>query len=328
MGLTLARISAYFTDINHNIDKEVSMIGIIGSGNVGANTAFFLAEKGVDHVILFDIQDGLAQGKALDMMEAAPIRGYRTGILGTKDPDAVLDADIVIITAGAVRKPGMDRDALFRENREIVTTYAKKITRPETKVIIVSEPVDLLTTVFAQQSSLPAHQIMGLGGILDATRLRFLIARELGVSMENVATQVVGRHTDDMIILQDYCCVSGVPIENFLSKETIARLFDQTRQAGALIVELAGRASAYYGPSAVAADLAEAICRDTGRVLSVSRMLSGQFGIHGAALSLPCVVNRNGAATVLAPKLDKDQADTLTACAKMIKQTVKEDTHA
>jgi malate dehydrogenase len=304
------------------------MIGIIGSGNVGANTAFFLAEKGVDHVTLFDIQDGLAQGKALDMMEAAPIRGYRTGILGAKDLDAVLDAKIVIITAGAVRKPGMDRDALFRENREIITTYAKKITRPDTKVIIVSEPVDLLTTVFAQHSPLQSHQVMGLGGILDATRLRFLIARELGVSMENVAAQVVGRHTDDMIILQDYCCVSGVPIENFLSADTIAGLFDQTRKAGALIVELAGRASAYYGPSAVAADLAEAVCRDSGRVLSVSRMLSGQFGIQDVALSLPCVINGSGAATVLEPALNKAQINTLTGCAKMIKQTVKEDTHA
>jgi malate dehydrogenase len=304
------------------------MIGIIGSGNVGANTAFFLAEKGVDHVTLFDIQEGLAQGKALDMMEAAPIRGYRTVIMGTDDPEAVLDAKIVIITAGAVRKPGMDRDALFKENKDIIISYAKKITRPDTKVIIVSEPVDLLTTVFARHSSLPPHQVMGLGGILDATRLRFLIARELGVSMENVAAQVVGRHTDDMIILQDYCCVSGVPIENFMSAETIAGLFGQTRQAGALIVELAGRASAYYGPSAVAADLAEAVCRDTGRVLSVSRMLSGQFGIQNVALSLPCVINRSGAATVLEPVLNKEQIDTLNTCAKMIEQTVKEDTHA
>ncbi|MCF8076222.1 MAG: malate dehydrogenase, partial [Desulfotignum sp.] len=217
------------------------MIGIIGSGNVGANTAFFLAEKGVDHVTLFDIQDGLAQGKALDMMEPAPIRGYRTVISGTNDPQNVLDADIVIITAGAVRKPGMDRDALFQANKGIIIDYAKKITRPDTRVIIVSEPVDLLTTLFARHSSLFADKIMGLGGILDATRLRFLIADELGVSMENVAAQVVGRHSDDMIILQDYSCVSGVPNDHFLSRETLETLFEQTRQPGSLIVELAGR---------------------------------------------------------------------------------------
>lgn len=304
------------------------MIGIIGSGNVGANTAFFLAEKGVDHVTLCDIQEGLAQGKALDMMEAAPIRGYRTSIQGTDDPDTVLNADIIIITAGAVRKPGMDRDALFQENKDIIKTYAEKITNPGTKVIVVTEPVDLLTTVFAQHSPLPSHQIMGLGGILDATRLRFFIAKNLGVSMENVAAQVVGRHSDDMIILQDYCCVSGVPIETFMEKDILADLFDQTRQAGALIVDLAGRSSAYYGPSAVAAELAEAVCRDTGRVLSVSRVLTGQFGIHGAALSLPCVINRTGAAKVMAPRLEKGQIETLNISAQMIKKTVKEDTHA
>lgn len=304
------------------------MIGIIGSGNVGANTAFFLAEKGVDHVTLFDIQDGLAQGKALDMMEAAPIRGYRTVILGTEDPQDVLDADIIIITAGAVRKPGMDRDALFQTNKDIIIDYAEKITRPETLVIIVSEPVDMLTTLFARHSSLPADRIMGLGGILDATRLRFLIAQALGVSMENVAAQVVGRHSDDMIILQDYCCVSGIPVEHFLSKETIDRLFDQTRQAGSLIVELAGRASAYYGPSAVVADLAEAICHNTGRVLSVSRMLSGQFGITDAALSVPCVINHSGASRILEPCLDRKQIDLLKIGAQTIQSTLKEDTHA
>jgi malate dehydrogenase len=301
---------------------------MIGSGNVGANTAFFLAEKGVDHVTLFDIQDGLARGKALDMMEAAPIRGYRTTITGTDDPGAVLDADIVILTAGSVRKPGMDREALFHANRQIIIGYAEKITRPDTRVIIVSEPVDLLTTLFARHSPLSPDRIMGLGGILDATRLRFLIAHELGVSMENVAAQVVGRHSDDMIILEDYCCVSGVPVDHFLSKETIDRLFDQTRGAGSLIVELAGRASAYYGPSAVAADLAEAICHDTGRVLSVSRLLSGQFGITDAALSLPCVINRNGASTILTPRLDDSQIDTLKTGAQIIRQTLKEDTHA
>ena len=304
------------------------MIGIIGSGNVGANTAFFLAEKGVDHVTLFDIQDGLAQGKALDMMEAAPIRGYRTVILGTNDPQDVVNADIVIITAGAVRKPGMDRDALFQANKEIIIDYAQKITRPDTRVIIVSEPVDLLTTLFTRHSFLPADQIMGLGGILDAVRLRFLIADELGVSMENVAAQVVGRHSDDMIILKDYCCVSGVPIEHFLSTETIKRLFDQTREAGSLIVELAGRASAYYGPSAVAADLAEAISHDTGRVLSVSRMLTGQFDITDAALSLPCVINRSGASGILTPRLDDNQIKTLKTGARIIQKTLKEDTHA
>jgi malate dehydrogenase len=300
------------------------MIGIIGSGNVGANTAFFLAEKGVDHVLLYDIQEGMAQGKALDMMEAAPIRGYRTTLRGTDKADEILDCDVVIITAGAVRKPGMPRDELFQENRKIIEEYAQKITKPDTKVLIVSEPVDLLTTLFTRASSLPPNQIIGLGGVLDATRLRYLIAEELSVAMENVAAQVVGRHTNDMILLKDYCCVSGISIDNFMSSEKTDELFELTRNAGGLIVELAGRASAYYGPSAVAAELAEAICLDTGRLMSVSHVLSGQYGIADAAVSLPCVINKNGIAKVVEPNLSSDEVGVLKKSADGIVQTLKE----
>lgn len=300
------------------------MIGIIGSGNVGANTAFFLAEKGVDHVLLYDVQDGMAKGKALDMMEAAPIRGYRTTIKGADQPGDIFNCDIIIITAGAVRKPGMKRDALFLENKKIIEEYAEKITNPAAKVLIVSEPVDLLTTLFASKSALPSNQIMGLGGVLDATRLRYLIAKELSVSMENVAAQVVGRHTDDMILLKDYCCVSGISLDNFMDQKKIDELFEQTKQAGALIVDLAGRASAYYGPSAVAVELAEAICRDTGRVLSVSHMLTGQFGISDAALSLPSVITKTGISEVIEPQLNQEEIDGLKSSAQIITQTLKE----
>lgn len=300
------------------------MIGIIGSGNVGANTAFFLAEKGVDHVLLYDIQEDLAPGKALDMMEAAPIRGYRTTISGTNNPDDILDCEIVIITAGAVRKPGMKRDALFQENKKIIESYAGKITNPQTKVIIVSEPVDVLTTMFVNISKLPASQVMGMGTILDATRLRYLIADKLSVAMENVAAQVIGRHTDDMIMLKDYCCVSGISLDNFMSQGTIDQLFEETRNAGHLIVDLAGRASAYYGPSAVAVELAEAICRDTGRLMSVSSVLSGQFGIDGAALSLPSVIGKNGISQIVEPQLTDDQIDIFKRSAQLITETLKE----
>ncbi len=303
------------------------MIGIIGSGNVGANTAFFLAEKGVDHVMLYDTREGLAKGKALDMMEAAPIRGYRTSIQGTDNPDKVLGADIVIITAGAVRKPGMKRDLLFKENKEIIESYAQRITSPQTIVIIVSEPVDLLTTVFARNSSLPRNQIFGLGGALDATRLRYLIAKELKVSMENVTAQAVGRHTDDMILLESCCCVSGMSIDNFLSKEKIKELFDQTKNAGHLIVELAGRASSYYGPSAVTAELAEAIVMNPGRLFSVCHMLSGQFGINDVAISLPVILGRTGIRKTITPTLTPEEEAILKKSADLIGKTLEEETN-
>jgi malate dehydrogenase len=304
------------------------MIGIIGSGNVGANTAFFLAEKGVDDVILYDSQEGLAKGKALDMMEAAPIRGYRTRITGADTPGEILDCDIIIITAGAVRKPGMKRDELFLENKKIIDAYASKITNPDTKVIIVSEPVDVLTSVFVETSALPVNQIIGLGCVLDATRLRFLIAKELKVSMENVSAQVVGRHTDDMIILKNHCSVSGISLDSFFTPDQVEKLFEETRQAGRLIVDLAGRASAYYGPSAVVAELAEAICLDTGRLFSVSHVLSGTFGIEGVALSLPCVMNKNGISKVIQPRLSDEQIKVLRKSADLIARTIKEADHA
>ncbi|CCK80986.1 MULTISPECIES: malate dehydrogenase [Desulfobacula] len=300
------------------------MIGIIGSGNVGANTAFFLAEKGVDDVMLYDIRKGTAKGKALDMMEAAPIRGYRTQISGTDRPEDVLGCDIIIITAGAVRKPGMTRDALFWENKKIIDVYASKITGSDTKVIIVTEPVDFLTTVFARISGLPANQIMGIGGVLDATRLRFLIAEELKVSTENVSAQVIGRHMDDMIILKDYCSVSGISLDNFLSSDRMEEIFEKTRQAGNLIVDLARLAGAYYGPSAVVAEVAEAICHDTGRLLSVSHVLSGVFEISDVALSLPCVINKTGISRVIQPRLKDSQIKTLKKSADLIAKTIKE----
>ena len=304
------------------------MIGIIGSGNVGANTAFFLAEKGVDDVMLYDIQEGMAKGKALDMMEAAPIRGYRTQISGTDDPGDVLGCDIIVITAGAVRKPGMKREELYLENKKIIDTYAADITNPDAKVIIVPEPVDVLTTQFTRSCSLPAEQVMGLGGILDATRLRFFIARDLGVSMENVSAQVVGRHTDDMIILKDYCSVSGISLTQFMEPDQISGLFEETRQAGNLIVDLAGRASAYYGPSSVIAELVEAICLDTGRLMSVSHVLSGELGIDGLAVSLPCVIHKSGISKVVSPRLTPDEETRLKQSAEKIAITIKEADHA
>ncbi len=304
------------------------MIGIIGSGNVGANTAFFLAEKGVDDVMLYDCLEGLAKGKALDMMEAAPIRGYRTSITGADRPDQIFDCDIIIITAGAVRKSGMKRDELFLENKKIIDAYASKITNPDTKVIIVSEPVDLLTSVFVKSSGLSANQVVGLGSVLDATRLRYFIARDLKVSMENVSAQVVGRHTDDMIILRSYCSVSGISLDSFFSSDQVGKLFEETRQAGRLIVDMAERASAYYGPSAVAAELAEAICLDTGRLFSVSHVLPGTFGIKDVALSLPCVMNKAGISKVIQPRLSDEEIEGLRKSADLIARTIKEADHA
>jgi len=291
-------------------------IGIVGSGNVGANAAFFIAEKGVADVQLYDIQEGLSTGKALDMMEAAPIRGYMTKISGTDRKDVLLQSDIIMITAGKVREPGMKREDLFEANRPIIEDMADSLKGSTAKVIIVTEPVDLLTALFVKRSGMNRRQVMGLGGMLDSTRLRYLIAHEMNVSFENVSALVVGRHGSSMIALPEYSSVSGIPVTRLLPPEVIEQLLASTRNAGDLIVEMAQRASAYYGPSAAAADLAEAIYRDTRRVLSVSTLLDGEFDVKGVAMSLPSVIGRNGVEQVMKPHLDAQQVGLFQKSAK------------
>jgi malate dehydrogenase len=298
-------------------------IGIIGSGNVGANTAFFIAERNVAHVVLYDIQEGLSTGKALDMMEAAPVRGYDVRIQGTDRLEHVLANDIVIITAGSVRKPGMKREDLYGENAELITELAKSMAGSAAKIIMVSEPVDLLTALFVKESGMDRRQVMGLGGVLDSTRLRYLISQELGVTTENVQATVIGRHSDAMIPLRRYCTVSGVPIGQLIASDRIEELFEETRNAGNLIVDMAQRASSYYGPSAAATDLAQAVNMNTGRIMSVSMMLTGEYGIDGVAMSLPAVLGRNGIEQVMLPQLSGEEKQKLTRSAEDLKSMMK-----
>jgi malate dehydrogenase len=298
-------------------------IGIIGSGNVGANIAFFIAEKGVADVCLYDVKDGVSQGKSLDMMEAAPIRRYKTKIRGTDSFQEARSKDIVIITAGSVRSPGMKREDLFEQNRALITELAASFKGSESTVILVTEPVDLLTTLFVQESGMNENRVMGLGSYLDSTRLRYLLAKELGISPESVDATVIGRHSDDMIPLPDYCAVAGVPVKHLIEPERLESIFAETRGAGALIVDMAQRASAYYGPSAVAAELAEAILKDLKRTIPVSIMFTGQYGIRGAAMSLPAVIGAGGVVRVLEPRLTDEQKEKLTESAEAVRRVVE-----
>jgi malate dehydrogenase len=293
-------------------------IGIIGSGNVGANTAFFLAERGVADTLLYDVKEGLARGKALDMMEAAPIRGYVSRISGTDSFDDLMRCDILVVTAGAVRTPGMKREDLFATNRGVIAQIAAKLRGSPARVIVVTEPVDALTTLFVRQSGLPWQRVMGLGGSLDSTRLRYLIATALGVSTENVDATVIGRHSDAMIPLGRYSTVSGVPVTLLLPQDRLDVLYRVTRGAGDLIVDMAQRASAYYGPSAVAADLAEAVHRDSRRIIPVSLVFHGQYGIEGAAMSLPAVIGAGGIERVLEPRLTDRELAALKDSAAVV----------
>jgi malate dehydrogenase len=298
-------------------------IGIIGSGNVGANIAFFIAEKGVADVCLYDVKDGVSQGKSLDMMEAAPIRRYKTRIRGTDSFQEAISKDIVIITAGSVRSPGMKREDVFEQNRALITELAGSFKGAKNTVILVTEPVDLLTTLFIQESGMNENKVMGLGGYLDSTRLRYLLAKELGISPESVEATVIGRHSDEMIPLPGYCTVAGVPVKHLIEPERLESIFAETRGAGALIVDMAQRASAYYGPSAVAAELAEAILKDLKRTIPVSIMFTGQYGIQGAAMSLPAVIGAEGVVKVLEPRLTDEQKNKLTDSAEAVRRVVE-----
>ena len=303
----------------------MAQVSIIGSGNVGANAAFFIAEKGVTDVLLVDIQHDLSRGKALDIMEAAPIRRYRNILAGTDSIGDIRGSQMVVLAAGAIRKPGMRREDLYGVNSGLVRSLASEVARlaSESVVVVATEPVDSLTALFARESGMPRTRVLGLGGILDATRLRALIARELDVSMEIVSAMVVGRHSDDMICLPRYCSVSGVPLPLLLGPERIDALVRETRRAGGLVVELAKRSSAYYAPSAAIAELADSIHMNLNRIFPVSIGLEGEYGARDAALSLPAVIGEKGAVRIMTPELTPEETAAFLASAREIAALVK-----
>lgn len=297
-------------------------VTVIGSGNVGANTAFFIAERGITDVALYDIRDGLAKGKGLDMMEAAPIRKYRNRIWEAQSLDVVADTETVILTAGTVRTPGMKREDLFEKNRSIVSELAPELARlaPQAKFLVATEPVDLITTEFLKRSGLDRSRVMGIGGCLDVTRLRYFAAQELGLSPENISATVIGRHSDAMIVMLRYCSVSGLPLTSLLSEEQQRQIAEQTRQAGGLIVNMAQRSSAFYAPSAAIADLVDAIHMDLRRVTCVSLLFDGEYGISGVAMSLPAVIGGNGIERVITPSLTEEEQKRLRSSAGQLEK--------
>ncbi len=296
----------------------MALIGIVGSGNVGANTAFFAAEKNIAPIRMYDIKEGLSTGKALDMMEAAPIREYQYQIDGTDHLNDVMDAEVIIIAAGAVREPGMKRSDLFPINRDGIEEIASRLTGFGGVVVVVTEPVDPLVRLVVTTSGLPWQRVLGLGATLDSLRLRYLIASELKVDMGGVVATVIGPHSDDMIPLVHYTTVSGVPIAALLPPDRIEQLFEETRRAGDTILDYFRRATSYRGPAAAASDVAEAVIRDSRRTLPVSFMLTGQYGISNVSMSLPAVIGREGVIRVLEPRLSEQELSQFTASAATV----------
>jgi malate dehydrogenase len=302
----------------------MAWVSIIGGGNVGANAAFFIAEKGVTDVLVVDIQPGLSKGKMLDIMEAAPIRRYRNALIGSAALDDIAGARFVVVAAGAIRTPGMRREDLYTANAGLIASLAPRIAAlaPQSSVLIATEPVDSLTTLFVKRSGMARTRVMGLGGILDSTRLRALIARELDVAMETVSALVIGRHSDDMICLPRYCSVSGVPLPLLLAPARVAALVEETRTAGDLVVEMAKRSSSYYAPSAAVAELADAFHMNLKRIFSVSVVLQGEYGVRDTALSLPAVIGEEGIVRLLTPELTDQEKAIFVESSKKIAAAV------
>ncbi len=304
------------------MDKKIT---VVGAGNVGATTAQRLAEKALCDVVLVDIAEGLPQGKALDLTEAAPIEKHDAKISGSNDYEATKNSDIVIITAGIPRKPGMSRDDLLKTNTGIMKGVTSEIARfsPDAILIIVSNPLDAMCHVAMQTTGFPKNRIMGMAGVLDSARFRAFIAMELDVSVENTHAFVLGGHGDTMVPLPRYSTVAGIPITELLSRERIDSLVDRTRNGGAEIVGLLKTGSAFYAPASAAVEMAESILKDKKKILPCAAYLEGEYGISGLFIGVPVKLGKNGIEEIIQIDLKDDERAALEKSADAVKDLVK-----
>ncbi len=288
-------------------------IACIGAGNVGATAAQYCLEMELGDVVLTDIVEGFPQGKALDMSETGPVRGYSCMATGTNDYKDIEGADICIVTAGLPRKPGMTRLDLLGINGKIMTDVCGNIAKhaPDSVVIIVTNPLDVMTYLAFTKLGFPPERVVGMAGVLDSARMRSFVAMELGVSMKNVDTMVLGSHGDDMVPLPEYTTVSGIPITKLLSKEKVDAIVERTRKGGGEIVALLKTGSAYYAPGASAARMAQAILRDEKQILPCAAHLTGQYGLSGVYAGVPCRLGKDGVEDIIELELTDEQRTAL-----------------
>jgi malate dehydrogenase len=300
-------------------------ITVVGGGFVGSTTAQRLVEKELGDVVLHDIVEGMPQGKALDMMQSACLEGFDCQIRGTNDPADYRDSDVVIITSGLPRQPGMSRDDLLLKNAEIVGGVADNVKKyaPNAILIIVSNPLDVMTYLAAARTGFPKNKVLGMAGVLDSARFRCFIAMELGVSQRDVEAMVLGGHGDDMVPLARYSTVAGISIEALLPKEKIDAMIDRTRNGGAEIVKLLQKGSAYYAPSSAVVQMAEAILKDSKRVLPCAVWCTGQYGIQNQFVGVPCRLGRKGVEEIIELKLTADELKQLQDSAAHVAASVK-----
>lgn len=300
-------------------------ITVIGAGNVGATTAQRLVDKQLaNEVVLVDIIEGIPQGKALDMYEATPVEKTDVKVVGTNGYDETANSDIVVITAGIARKPGMSRDDLMNTNSGIVKSCAQAAVAksPKSIIIVVSNPLDVMTYVAWKISGFERHRVMGMAGVLDAARFRSFIAMELNVSVEDVNAFVLGGHGDSMVPLPRYSTVAGIPITELLSQATVDRLVKRTRDGGIEIVNFLKSGSAYYAPSSSAVAMVEAIVKDKKRILPCAAYMQGEYGLKDTFVGVPVKLGKKGIEEIIQIKLNPDEQAALKKSADDVSQSI------
>lgn len=281
-------------------------IAIIGAGNVGTSAALYIAEKRLGHVSLIDIKEGLARGKAMDLIQAAPLRDYDIEIRGSSDFMDLMYANVVVVTAGKVRTPGMQRQDLLMDNAELVAGLAEVIRRaaPDAVVIVVTEPVDAMTYLLQKKTGFPPARVMGLTGVLDETRFRYFIAEALGIAAQDIHATVIGGHHQHMVPVAKYSRVAGIPITELLDADRIAEIMAKVRDAGRVIVDLLRVGSSHYTPGACVSEMVESIVRGRKRILSVATLLQGEYGLSDICLGVPALIGAGGVERIIQLQLD------------------------
>ena len=299
-------------------------VSIVGSGNVGATAAHWIASKELADVVLIDIIEGVPQGKGLDLLEAMPIEKRDAYVIGTNDYAETANSDIVVITAGIPRKPGMSRDDLLNTNFKIMADVVEKVVKhsPNCILIVVSNPLDAMAQAAYKQSRFPRERVIGMAGVLDSARFRAFIADELKVSVENVTAFVLGGHGDTMVPMPRYSTVAGIPITELIAPDRLARLVQRTRDGGAEIVKYLKTGSAYYAPSSAVAEMAEAILKDKKKILPCAAYLQGEYGIKGLFVGVPVKLGAKGIEQILEIKLTPEEQAALNKSAEAVKELV------
>src|SRR5436309_6084019 len=301
-------------------------ITVVGAGNVGATTAQRLAEKELARrVVLVDVIEGVPQGKALDQWESASIEGFDTRVIGANDYAPAAGSELVVVTAGIARKPGMSRDDLVRTNADIVKQVSQQIKQhcPQAIVVVVSNPLDVMCWVTKQVTGFPRERVIGMAGVLDTARYRAFLAEALDVSVEDIQAMVLGGHGDTMVPLVSYTAVSGMPVTQLLERSELDAIVDRTRNGGAEIVKYLKTGSAYYAPSSGAVQMAEAIVHDQKRILPCAAWLEGEYGMKGLYLGVPCKLGRRGLERVLDVQLTADERAALAKSADAVREPMK-----